>query len=207
MAGKHYVDNKQLFKVLSEYKSALKNGETPVIPEYVGECLLRIATKLSSKPNFANYTYKDDMISDALENCILYLHNFDPEKSQNPFAYFTQIIHFAFIRRIEKEKKHMYVKYKYALRMTQAGETHTAAVGESHDIKDPSWTSYDNIHDFIHTYEQRLNKPRASKVDSYEDYEYSNDIVSEDLLPQDLEESEIEELEHELETEEDEYYQ
>lgn len=205
MAGKHYVDNKELFRVLSEYIAALDNGEQPPIPEYVGECLLQIATKLSNKPNFFNYTYKEDMISDALENCILYLHNFDPKKSQNPFAYFTQIIHFAFIRRIEKEKKNMYVKYKYALKMTQAGEHHTASQGETYDIKDPSWTNYENIHDFIHTYEQRM-KPRASKVDSYEEHEEPTDDLLGEEIPHSLDEREIEELEHELETEDDEYY-
>ncbi len=64
------------------------------------------------RPNFINYAFKDDMISDGIENCLHYIHNFNPEKSTNPFAYFTQIIYYAFIRRIQKEKKQLYIKFK-----------------------------------------------------------------------------------------------
>ena len=85
---------------------------------YIGECILKIANNLSHKPNFSNYTYKDDMILDGIENCILYIHNFDPEKSNNPFAYFTQIIFYAFLRRIGKEKKQAYVKNKLIQNMS-----------------------------------------------------------------------------------------
>ena len=73
---------------------------------------MMIATKLATKANFSGYTYKDEMICDALENCVVAVHSFNPEKSKNPFAYFTQIIWYAFLRRIEKEKKQTYVKYK-----------------------------------------------------------------------------------------------
>ena len=80
--------------------------------EYIGECIYKIATRLSTRPNFINYTYRDDMISDGIENCLQYMSNFNPDKSNNPFAYFTQIIYYAFIRRIQKEKKQMQVKSK-----------------------------------------------------------------------------------------------
>jgi len=73
---------------------------------------LKIATHLSYKPNFVNYMFREDMISDGIENCVQYIHNFDPEKSKNPFAYFTQIIHYAFLRRIQKEKKQLDIKTK-----------------------------------------------------------------------------------------------
>ena len=82
------------------------------IPDYLGECFLKIATHLSYKPNFVNYMFREDMISDGIENCVQYIHNFNPEKSQNPFAYFTQIIHYAFLRRIQKEKKQLEIKTK-----------------------------------------------------------------------------------------------
>lgn len=113
----HYVDNKQFLQALIDYKKdcydAENSGEDkPKIPNYIGECLLKIATHLSYKPNFINYSYRDDMILDGVENCILYLSNFDPEKSKNPFAYFTQIIYYAFLRRIMKERKQSYVKNK-----------------------------------------------------------------------------------------------
>jgi hypothetical protein len=114
---RHYVDNKLFFTVMLQYRTEYDiakatHAELPKIPKYVGECLYKIATRLSMKPNFINYTFRDEMISDGLENCITYLHNFDPEKSQNPFAYFTQIIYYAFLRRIENEKKHLYIKQK-----------------------------------------------------------------------------------------------
>ena len=73
---------------------------------------MQIAVHLSYKSNFINYGFREDMISDGIENCIQYIHNFDPDKSKNPFAYFTQIIYYAFLRRIQKEKKSLYVKYK-----------------------------------------------------------------------------------------------
>ena len=115
--SKHYIDNKKFYTALLHHKQAVTAAraagkEDPRIPSYIGECLYKIATRLSLKPNFISYTYRDEMISDGLENCINYLNNFDPEKSDNPFAYFTQIIWFAFIRRIDKEKKHLYIKQK-----------------------------------------------------------------------------------------------
>jgi hypothetical protein len=113
----HYVDNKLLLQEMRKYKDLVNQSkedgtERPRVPNYIGECIMKIAQHLSYKPNFINYTYKDEMISDGIENCLLYIDNFDPEKSSNPFAYFTQIIYYAFIRRIQKEKKQSYVKYK-----------------------------------------------------------------------------------------------
>ena len=113
----HYVDNKKFLESIIVYKNkvaeAEKLGDTePRIDEYLGECFLKIATHLSFRPNFINYMYKDDMIADGYENCVQYIHNFDPEKSRNPFAYFTQIIHYAFLRRIQKEKKQLEIKTK-----------------------------------------------------------------------------------------------
>jgi DNA-directed RNA polymerase specialized sigma subunit len=113
----HYVDNKKFLESLIEYRKMVdqakkNNEEIPQIPNYIGECFLKIATHLSYKSNFINYTFKDDMISDGIENCLTAAVKFDPEKSSNPFAYYTQIIYFAFIRRIQKEKKQQATKYK-----------------------------------------------------------------------------------------------
>lgn len=114
----HYINNKEFLKAIIEYQADIreceKNGDPkPYVTDYIAMCFLQIAQRLSYRPNFINYTYKDDMISDGLENCLAYMHNFNPEKSTNPFAYFTQIIYYAFLRRIQKEKKQQYVKYKY----------------------------------------------------------------------------------------------
>ena len=113
----HYVDNAKFLEAMIEYKreynkSKENNKELPQISEYLGSVFLKIAQRLSFRPNFINYAFKDDMISDGIENCLHYIHNFDPEKSSNPFAYFTQIIYYAFIRRIQKEKKQLYIKFK-----------------------------------------------------------------------------------------------
>ena len=112
----HYVDNKKFLQAMVEWRETwpneLKETIKPPVSNYVGECFLKIATHLSYRPNFINYTYRDEMISDGIENCLQYVQNFNPEKSSNPFAYFTQIIYYAFLRRIQKEKKQTHVRNK-----------------------------------------------------------------------------------------------
>ena len=113
----HYVNNKELLEAMVVYRKKVaiakeKGTDPPAISNYLGECFLKIATHLSYKPNFVNYMFREDMIGDGIENCVQYIHNFDPEKSKNPFAYFTQIIHYAFLRRIQKEKKQLEIKTK-----------------------------------------------------------------------------------------------
>jgi|TARA_E500000318_G_C3568572_1_gene216770 hypothetical protein len=113
----HYVDNKQFLEAMKAYKKLCRKAkrekkEKPPVDNYLGSCFLKIANHLSYRPNFINYTFRDDMISDGIENCLQYLDNFDPVKSKNPFAYFTQIIFYAFVRRIQKEKKQVTIKHK-----------------------------------------------------------------------------------------------
>ena len=113
----HYVDNKKFLQAMIDWNKEIKEAEgvgeeRPPVSNYIGECFLKIATHLSYRPNFINYTYREEMISDGIENCLQYATNFDPEKSKNPFAYFTQIIYYAFLRRIAKEKKQSHVKNK-----------------------------------------------------------------------------------------------
>ena len=113
----HYVDNAKFLQAMKDWKDACKDAEEmgeeiPPVTNYIGECFLKIANGLSYRPNFINYTYRSEMVSDGIENCLQYIHNFDPEKSKNPFAYFTQIIYYAFLRRIQKEKKQTHIKNK-----------------------------------------------------------------------------------------------
>ena len=113
----HYVNNKEFLIAMTEYKRLVnlskESGEPkPPVTNYIGTCFLKIANHLSYRPNFINYTFRDDMISDGIENCLQYLDNFNPEKSNNPFAYFTQIIYYAFVRRIQKEKKQTTIKQR-----------------------------------------------------------------------------------------------
>jgi DNA-directed RNA polymerase specialized sigma24 family protein len=114
----HYVDNKKFLEAITEFRNntleAFAAGdEKPRVPEYLGECIIKIATHLAYKANFINYSFRDEMVSDAIENCLTYIGNFDPAKSKNPFAYFTQISYFAFIRRIQKEKRVQQTKNRY----------------------------------------------------------------------------------------------
>ena len=117
----------------------------PPIPNYIGDCFLKIATHLSFKPNFVNYMFKDDMICDGIENCVQYIHNFNPEKSQNPFAYFTQIIHYAFLRRIQKEKKQIEIKNKI---LEKSGYSE---VFEGSMIDGENYSDYNQIKDNVHS--------------------------------------------------------
>ena len=123
----NYIDNEKFFAEIQEWKRGViesqEAGEKiPPVTDYIGECFWKIAEHLSHKSNFANYPFKDDMIGDAVENCLMYAHNFNPEKSKNPFSYFTQITYYAFIRRIEKEKKQSFIKYKMIQHLDNSGE-------------------------------------------------------------------------------------
>jgi hypothetical protein len=162
--SEHYVNNKEFLTALIEYhkgveKSYLeKYGSMPTkddrsqiwdtkppIPRYIGECFLKIATHLSYKTNFINYLFIDDMISDGIENCVQYIHNFNPEKSQNPFAYFTQIIHYAFLRRIQKEKRQLEIKNKI-LEKTGYDEVFC----DDNTIDGSNYSDYNSIKENVH---------------------------------------------------------
>lgn len=110
----HYVSNKDLYQAYIDwYKEILEvsDGEDiPQMPRYIAESIMKICTKLSYRPNFINYSYRDEMVSDAIENCIKTARNFNPAKSDNPFSFITTIAFNAFLRRIEMEKKQSYVK-------------------------------------------------------------------------------------------------
>jgi len=166
----NYINNPDFLIAITEYRNqvidAQKNSKLrPHVPRYIGECFIKIANRLSHKPNFINYSFREEMISDGIENCLQYIDNFDPEKSQNPFAYFTQIIYFAFLRRIEKEKKNLYVKYKMAedinlMNMSSDRQEHDSGVDFNDAVKHNSY-SQDYIDQFIESFEN--NKRRKIK--------------------------------------------
>ena len=145
--SEHYVNNKELLEALIVYREKVaiakeKDLPKPRITNYLGSCFLKIATHLSYKPIFVNDMLRDDMRVDGIENCVQYIHNFDPEKSRNPCAYFTQIIHYAFLRRIQKEKKQLDIKNKIIEKtgfdevMTVEDGALTGAMSEYNTIKD-----------------------------------------------------------------------
>ena len=176
----HYVDNQKFLEEMIVYKGkckdAISKGELePQISEYVGECFMKIAQRLSFRHNYINYAFREDMISDGIENCVQYIRNFDPEKSKNPFAYFTQIIYFAFIRRIQKEKKQLYIKYKT---MDTFGTLTDNVEVSDHDKGhyDYNTLSVDqkaHMYDFISNFEEKKKskstkkEPPKSKLEMY----------------------------------------
>jgi hypothetical protein len=149
--SEHYVNNKEFLAALIKYREdieiALIKGKTkPRITNYLGECFLKIATHLSFKPNFVNYMFKEDMISDGIENCVQYIHNFNPQKSQNPFAYFTQIIHYAFLRRIQREKRQLEIKNKI-LERTGFDQV----FDDNNTVDGSNYSDYNSIKDAVHS--------------------------------------------------------
>jgi hypothetical protein len=169
---KHYVNNADFLSALIDYRDkcaiAKKDGkEDPQIPNYIGECFYKIADHLSRKPNFISYSFRDEMISDGIENCLMYFRNFDPDKSKNPFAYFTQIIYYAFLRRIMKEKKQLYVKYKATEQIGILDEFEMLEDSEGHSRQ---FELYDNISEFIFNFEENKRKKKEGKTKGLEKF-------------------------------------
>ena len=165
-AKRNYVNNPDFLEALIQYKKACETARSnktdlPIIPNYIAECIQSIANRLATKPNFSGYTFKDDMIMDGIENCLLYIENFDPGRSNNPFAYFTQIIWFAFLRRIATEKKYLYTKLKSSQSMLALGETYEAGG----DINLHINLETDYIDNFISDYEEKMNKDKNKASD------------------------------------------
>ena len=174
----HYVDNQRFLEEMIEYQEArdmakTNDEEIPPCPEYIGEWFLKIANRLSYRPNFINYAFREDMISDGIENCVQYMNNFNPEKSKNPFAYFTQIIYYAFVRRIQKEKKQLYIKYKTM--DSQASLRDNIEISD-HD-QDQNYVyetmTHDqkvNMYDFISNFEHSKKKKKVIKKSTSLEY-------------------------------------
>jgi hypothetical protein len=186
MREKHYVNNADFLKALIDYKTACDTAkaeckEDPIVPNYIGECFLKIANHLSRKPNFISYSFREEMVCDGIENCIMYFRNFDPIKSSNPFAYFTQIIYFAFLRRIQKEKKQLYVKYKATEQfgLLDEGEMYEDAEGNM-----KQFVLYDNLSEFIQTYEAKKNEKKKTKLKVLD--KFLEETVLDEQLPDKL---------------------
>lgn len=169
--NKHYVNNNDFYNAIVEYRKVVKKHQKkkldpPPIPHYIGDCLIKIANKLSYSPNFINYTFRDEMISDGLENCVNYFHNFDPDKSTNPFSYFTQIIYYAFLRRIQKEKKYLYIKHKVTQQKMISKElmdTQELDELQDFDVSINDYTSSDYMNDFIKQFESNVDKKKQAR--------------------------------------------
>jgi hypothetical protein len=164
---KNYINNADFLQALIDYKKkcdeAIALGKPePIVSNYVGECFLKISEHLARKPNFISYSFKEEMISDGIENCVMYFRNFNPEKSKNPFAYFTQIVYYAFLRRIAREKKQLYLKYKAT---EQYGVLDEGEMYEDEQGNMRQFEMFENISEYIETYEVKRDEQLKKKKD------------------------------------------
>jgi hypothetical protein len=159
---KPYVNNAKLYGVMCGYataRNAAKKAEQPLppIPNYIGECFVLICTKLGGKGNFVNYSYNDEMVGDGIENCLAAVDSFDPDKSKNPFAYFTQIAWYAFLRRIAKEKKQNAIKHKNFINNDIFNEM-------AHEERYTGQSTHNEYSDdVIRNYEEKIEKSKKIK--------------------------------------------
>jgi len=173
---REYIDNKKFYeeivKYVDEYNDCERNNlPLPVIPDYIGDCFMKIATNLAHKKNFAGYRYKDEMISDGIFDCIRYAHKFNKEKTQNPFSYYTQICFYAFLRKIGKEKKKLYETFKTINASEIFGMLHTQSDADDLMIIDSlgySDSARETMNNFIKEYEEKIERDKQKKTDREE---------------------------------------
>lgn len=156
-----YINNEQLNHHLSIYTTSYKKAkvnhtELPKIPEYVGESILLIARKLATKSNFGGYSYREEMIGDGVENCLRYLHNYNPEKTKNAFGYLTLIMWRAFVRRIQREQQESYTRHKMILNNSDVFESILDEMGSS--MLDS--VSLEKSSEIVRTFEERMIKKK-----------------------------------------------
>lgn len=166
---RHYVNNKDFYQAICDYRAVLEKKPEAKIPEYIGVCILKICERLSTKPNFVAYPFRDEMISDGIENCIRAVPLFDPNKTSNPFAYFTQIAWNAFIRRISNEKREQYIKHKNIQHTFFAGEMNDAVHGDVAGMF--QLKNNESSNEIISNFESKLQKQKKqSKVAGVEKF-------------------------------------
>lgn len=162
----HYVDNKKFLEEIKKHKVKVAEAKAAGKPEprmndYLGDCILKIGDKVSTIPKFYGYSFREEMVSDGIENCILYFDRFDADKYDNPFAYYTQIMIWAFVRRINKEEKNRYIIYKnFEVSMMNSGLTDSLTDENDNLIFAPM---YDNILVFIARYEFKELKKKFKR--------------------------------------------
>ena len=168
---RHYVSKEEFYDALverrilvDEYKAKIANGEEAVMPKIsnnIGECILKICTNLAKKYNFANKPYKEEMIGDAIEQCIKYIDSFDINKTKNPFSYFTQTAYYQYLDRIKSENKETYVKYKAlmnSLVLSELSEQDESADNAEHIHDNIELPDITHITGFIDRFEESLKK-------------------------------------------------
>ena len=167
-AKRNYINNSDFTEAIIDYKKTCEEAEEagddlPRVPNYIGECLMKISKGVGARPNFSGYSYRDEMVSDGIENGLRALRNFDPEKTRNPFGYFTQIIWYAFLRRISSEHKQTYVKHKVAENHIVQGTAVAGGEEQSSHIIDFLGIDRESTTSFVENYEDKLNKNKEKK--------------------------------------------
>jgi hypothetical protein len=163
----NYVDNQKFYQEIIEYhkqcaEAKLNGKPEPRLSNYIGICIKSIAERLATKPQFINYSFREEMISDGIENSFLYFKDYDPNRGNNPFAYFTQVIYYAFVRRINKEEKNRYTMYKHF----QESIIHQYDIGLLVDDSENNLLPkklYDNINDFMGRFEEKELKKKMKR--------------------------------------------
>ena len=168
----HYVDNQKFYRALCDFRDACERAESedrqiPVVPDYIAICIMRIAQGMSRRQQFSGYPFVEDMVADAVENCIRYVRSFDSRNWNNPFAYFSRVVWFAFLRRINIEKKGLYIKYKMTdmVNVTNMGATHhESGMGpeSNYAVIEHSEHTQTKIDEFVENYE-RANSLRRKR--------------------------------------------
>ena len=165
-ASIHYVNNKEFSQAVVDYCKTIDDAKSnktilPIVPDYIATCFLRISEGLSHKSNFIRYTYREEMVMDAVENCLRAIENYNIEAATrtglpNAFAYFTQISWYAFLRRIAKEKKQQEIKLRY---LSQSGIEDYIVSGNM----DPG--SQQVMQAFVDTLKDRIDKVKEKDTD------------------------------------------
>ena len=175
----NYIDNKKMYEEIIKYKELVKicekeNKPKPRIPNFLGICIYKIAINLANWYKFVKYSFKDEMISDGIENAIMYFDNFDPVKWNNPLAYFTQIMIGAFIRRIGKEEKIRYAKYKFFQEtFVNSGKNELLFDADDHLL---SISNYDNIIEFMDKYEKKEEEKKKKRKEKKEQVKIEKEL-------------------------------
>lgn len=182
----NYVDNKKMYDELVIYNNLLKEYENdktkrkPRMSNYLGECFILIANNLAVRPQFVNYVFKEEMIGDAIENCVNYCHNFDHTKYTNPFAYFTQIIYYAFIRRIYKEKRHLYIKHKIGENnfLFESYDEESVSFEEGKERFANNMMDNDKMNQIVKGFEENLTKKKIKRKKSSDAKLYDGETIN-----------------------------
>ena len=179
----HYVNNRDFSTAVNKYVIKANNAKAndltvPPVTDYIGKCFLKISEGLSYRPNFIRYTYREEMIMDAVENCLKAINNYDIERATrtnkpNAFSYFTQISFYAFLRRLAKEKRQQNIRFRYIeegafSEFFTCGDYDTDNFGDEQSFVDELRARIDNVHKgdnaIVKEFEKQKHAPQGVEL-------------------------------------------